>query len=266
MLGTATKYFAGLTALAFVALLGYGLIEVVGRWAFDVESADYRLLGVSLFFGLVVACALLTGVGLAAGDRPSTDRVLQHDHPAQAAWWPVLAALGVAVLIVGIVADTIVTVLGLLILAFSAVQWVMTAWSERLSTDLAYNEQIRRRLVLPVSIPLFGAVVVAGGILLLSRVLLASSRNGATWTALALMIVIVGAAFVLYALPGLRRPIVIGIVAVGVLAVIVGGVIGIASGSRTFEHHGDEGQHADEPANGAEEGAMIVPSAPVRLR
>lgn len=266
MLGTATKFFAGLTALAFAALLGYGLVEAMGHWALDLDYADYRLLGTSLFLGLVVAAALLTAIGLVAGDRPSRDRVRQHDHPARTSWWPILTAAGVAVLIVGLVADTIVTVLGLLMLAYAAVQWVLTAWSERLSTDVEHNEAVRGRMVRPFEIPLVGAAVIACGVLLTSRVLLAASPNGASWIALAVLVLVVAVAFVLYALPGLRSGIVVGVVALGALAVIVGGVVGIASGTREFEeHHGPDDEHSEEPDEGSEEGAMVDPSAPVRI-
>jgi hypothetical protein len=262
MLGHATKYFAGLAAAAFVALLTYGLVEAIGKAAFNVDDADYRPLGIALFAGLFVATAVLTGLGLAFGDAPSTDRLRQRDHPAQPVFWPLLAAMGATVLMVGLVVDTALTIVGLLVIAFAAVEWVLSAWSERLSTDPAHNEDLRRHLARPFELPVLAAALVAGPILLFSRVLLTTSRNAASYIALGLMVAIVAVAFIFYALPNLRREVIMSVMALGALALIVIGIVSAARGTREIEHHEEEGVEAVEEA---EEGAMPSPSDPVVL-
>jgi hypothetical protein len=262
MLGHATKYFAALAAAAFVAVLTYGLVEAIGAAAFNVDDADYRPLGIALFGGLFVATAVLTGLGLAFGDAPSTDRLRQRDHPAQPAFWPLLAAMGATVLMVGLVVDTALTIVGLVVIAFAAVEWVLTAWSERLSPDPVANEDARRGLARPFELPVLAAALVAGPILLFSRVLLTSSRNAASFIALGLMFAIVAIAFIFYALPNLRREVMMGVMALGALALIVIGIVAAARGTREVEHHEEEGVEAVEEAD---EGALPSSADPVRV-
>jgi hypothetical protein len=252
MLGNATKYFAGLAVLALGMFVGYGFAEAMGQAIWHVDGADYRPVGVGILGGLAVAFALLSVVTSTAGDVPGDDRLRLHRHPAHPSWWPILAVLGVSILTVGLVVDTSLTVTGLLVVGFAAVEWVIVAWSERLSTDPASNEEQRLRLARPLEIPLLAAAVIAIPVLLVSRVLLAVDTNTASWLALAIMIVVVAGAFVFYAVPGVRKEIVIAIVAIAGLTIIVSGVIAAAVGEREFHDQFEEeeggGAETEEPA------------------
>ena len=234
MVGIASRYFAGRVALALVAAVLLGLSTGI-----DADG-NVAMFGTIVLGTAAVAFALLAAIAVSVGDGDSTDRERLHRHPATPAYWPAMSAIGLGVLMVGLVIDGALTILGTGILLVAAVEWTIHAWSDRLSTDAAANEAARDRLLAPFEIPLYGALAIAVPVFLGSRVLLAVSRNGASWIAVAASTVVIIFAFLIYLKPDMRKPIIASGLVLGGLAVIAGGIIGAVVGERDFETHHEE--------------------------
>jgi len=248
MVGIASRYFAGRVALATVAAVVLGVATGMDG------TGNVVMFGTIVLGTAAAAFALLAGLALSVGDGDSVDREKAHDHPAAPTYWPVMSAVGMGVLMVGLITDSTLTILGIAILVVAAVEWTASAWAERLSTDQAANAAHRDQMLAPFEIPLYGALAIALPILLISRVFLAASRNGASWIAIVVSSVILAFAFVLYAFPNMRRAIVATVLVLSGIGVIVAGITAAAIGEREFHHHeehheddehGDE-DHADE--------------------
>jgi len=266
MVGIASRYFAGRVALATVAAVVLGL-------ATGMDGTGHVVMFGTIVLGTAAAAfALLAGLALGVGDGDSVDREKAHDHPASPTYWPVMSAVGMGVLMVGLVTDSTLTILGVAILVVAAVEWTASAWAERLSTDQAANAAHRDQVLAPFEIPLYGALAIALPILLVSRVFLAASRNGASWIAIAVASVILAFGFVLYNFPNMRKAIVATILVLSGIGVIVAGITSAAIGEREFHPHvehdegGDEG-HGDEGDEGhADDTSEHSLGAPVVVR
>ena len=202
-------------------------------------------------------------MSVSSGDPASGDREIEHRRPTSNAWWPVMTAFGFALLVLGLVVDAVYAYGGILLIVLSAVEWTVSAWADRHSDDPVANKLERDRLMRPVEVPVFAVLAIAIPVFLLSRLLLAISVDAAAYVAIGISVVVLGVAFVLYAWSGVRREILTAVLAIGGIAVLVGGVVAMANGERDFEHHveesaeespeGDEGT-ATDPATGAEGG------------
>ena len=259
MVGIASRYFAGRVALATVAAVVLGVATGMDG------NGNIVMFGVIVLGTAAAAFALLAGLTLSVGDGDSIDRERSHTHPATPAYWPVMSAVGMGVLMVGLVTDGILAILGVAILVVAAVEWTVSAWAERLSTDQVANAEHRDRLLAPFEIPLYGGLAIALPVLLISRVLLASSRNGASWIAIAVSSVILAFAFVLYAYPQMRKAIVASILLLGGVGIIVAGITAAAIGERDFHHHEEE-PHEEEGDGSEGEHSAPALDAPVVLR
>jgi hypothetical protein len=168
--------------------------------------------------------------------------------PAGASYWPVLGAVGAVVAAVGLVASPVLFVIGLLVVGLVMLEWMVSAWAERATGDPALNHRIRNRLMYPIEIPLFGALGILVMVVSVSRVFLAVSRIGSSVVAIVIASLVLLAGFAFAYRPKLGRNVVAGVLAVFAVLVIAGGIIGAASGTRDFDHHGSE--HTDEPGAG----------------
>ena len=189
--------------------------------------------------------ANIAAVYEAAAELLGTDEAPPAQRPVGGSWWPVFAALGVGATAVGVVVHPAVFVTGICIVAAVAVEWTMTNWSEKVSGDAAHNAAQREKLVRPVEIPVLGTLGVGVLVLAVSRVLLASSVDGAVLVATVVGVVIFGGAIFISRNPSLPRGLVQGVLLLGFLAVIVAGIVTAATGEREFHHKGGGG-HATE--------------------
>lgn len=252
MLTNASKHFLGLTVVAVAAAFVFNLGDVAlggineldeideawdALWAALLEWGPGDLFGVGLLLGLAVAAAFCTGLVLATRDGASTPEALAESPDRSPSYWPLAAALGAGILITGFVINTQLAILGMVVLAIAFLEWAVTSWSERVSRDPEVNSEARDRLMRPIELPVFGAALIAIPVLAVSRILLATSVNGAVVVAGAVGVVILAVFFALYARPEASRAVVRGLVIVSALAVIVGGVVAAAVGERDFEQH-----------------------------
>ena len=257
MVGIASRYFAGRIALAVAAATLIGVLT-------GMDGTGHVVMYATIVLGTAgAAFALLAALALTVGDGDSPDREHSHTFRPVPAFWPIMAAFGMGLLMVGMVTDAILSIAGIALLVISAVEWTMSAWAEHLSTDAAANAVERARLLRPFEISLYGALAIAVPVVLASRVLLASSKNGASAVAIAISAAILAFAFVISAKPQLRRSIVATTLVLGGVALIVAGIASAVKGEREFHPHGqaevseDTGDHDAEPStNESDESEM----------
>ena len=231
MLGIASRYFAGRIAVAAAAAIILGIVTGLD------ETGHVVMFGTIVLGTAAAAFALLTALALSLGDNDSIDRERSHSYPATPAYWPVMSAFGLGLLMVGLTTDGFIAILGLATIITASVEWTVSAWADRLSKDQVANATERDRLIAPFEIPLYGALSLAIPVLLISRVFLAASRNNASWIALGLSSVVLAFAFVLYAKPEIRRAIVATALVAAGAGLIVAGITSAAIGERDFHPH-----------------------------
>ena len=127
--------------------------------------------------------------------------------------------------------------------------------------DPETNRRIRNRLMNPIEFPAAGVLALAVLALAFSRVFLTLSSEVTVWVALAAAVVVVAAGFLVASRPKISSNVLVGIVAVGAVAVLAIGIVSGVAGPRDFEHHDEEeeGEHSDEGA------VAPVPLAPVTV-
>ena len=252
MVGIASRYFAGRIALAAAAAVVVGVLT-------GMDGTGHVVMYATIVLGVASgAFALLFALALTVGDGDSLDRAHSHAHRAAPAYWPIMAAVGMGVLMVGLVTDSLLTIAGVALLLISAVEWTMSAWAEHLSTDAASNATERARLLRPFEISLYGALGIAIPVVLASRIFLTVSKTAASLAAIVIAAVILAFAFVVYAKPQLRRAVTASMLVLGGIALIVAGIASAVIGERDFHPHGGHAEVSDDhgPADSDESGEM----------
>ena len=205
---------------------------------------------------LVTAAAGLAMIGLVAAafrdaDAEAQAEVLGLDEAPEAqavvgnSLWPVFGALGIGAVAVGLVVHPTIFVIGLCILAGVGVEWTMTNWSEKVSGDADTNAAARENLMRPIEIPVLGTVGIGVLVLAVSRVLLASSVNGAVLVATVAGVLVFGGAMLVSKQPEMPRRTVRSILFIGCVAVLLAGILAAANGEREFHQKGGGAQHDD---------------------
>ena len=169
----------------------------------------------------------------AASELLGIEEVPEAQSEVGSSWWPVFAALGVSVFVIGIV---IVLLIGF--------EWTMTNWSEKATADPKLNSELRERLMRPIEIPIIGALGIGIVVLAISRILLSSSVTGAVWVATVVGVVIFGTAFFVSKRPSISRGVIQSILFLGIAGILIAGVISAVVGERDFHHKGSH--HADK--------------------
>jgi len=255
---TGSKLWFGVAAFALVAAAAYFLAS---------NGEEY---GAMVLLSLVVA-AFTLGLLLSfirdgdlsprgAGDAQAVP-AQQATGPQLAAAWPVLAAVGVGLTVVGLAAGGLLLYLGLLLVAAAGIEWMVQAWAERATADPEHNQSLRNRLMYPIEIPVLAAAVIAVVIIAFSRVLLAVSKVGSTVVAIVVAAAILGAAFLITSRPRLSSSLLTVVVGLGVVGLLGGGIVGAVAGEREFEVHEAEAHGEGEGGGGEESGAEALITA-----
>jgi hypothetical protein len=260
MFTTGSKWFLGLGFVSLVLAAAYGW--TTGGTGLGPVTAGYNG-GVGDHYGYamlltIAATAIFLGVlAIATRDaNPSalaqlvgTDEAPQAVPPAHLAIWPILGAVGLSLVVLGLVISNVLFVASLILLIAVLVEWMVLAWSDRATGDPETNRLVRARILGPYEVPLAGVVLAGTTVAALSRIFLTSSEKAAPWvaTGAAALIFLVGA--VIATKPKISANAIAGVVVVAALGVITGGVVSAARGERTIEH---EEQHGggEEAGNG----------------
>ena len=256
MVGIASRYFAGRIGVAALAAAAIGVLT-------GMDGTGHVVMYATIVLGVAAgAFALLAALALTVGDGDSLDREHSHTYGPVPAYWPIMAALGMGVLMVGLVTESLLAIAGMALLLISAIEWTMSAWAEHLSTDSASNAAERARLLRPFEISLYGALGIAVPVVLASRIFLTVSKTAASYSAIVIATLILAFAFVLYSKPLLRRAVTASLLVLGAVALIVAGIASAVVGEREFHHHGghaeadghsDTGSHAESEGHSADE-------------
>ncbi len=230
---------------------GGGIVEaIVGPITFGWKGGVGEHVGYSVLMAFAASMALIGGFTTATRDAdPEALAQLQGIEAAQLApatvpaglsWWPLLAALGTGVVIVGLVFSQVLLWGGVAILVIAALEWLIKAWSERATEDAAENAEYRSRMLQPVEIPLASALVIAVVAIAISKVLLAIPRSATIYVIIALAAVVFGVANLLARRPKLTGKVLGVVVFLSIVAIIAAGIAGGIAGTRDIkEHHGE---------------------------
>lgn len=272
MIPTGSKFFYGLAALLAVAAVVYGYASGgggVGPISFGYKGGVGEHLGYGLLLTGAVASLFAGFCATAFRDAdpiPTSGQLGEQPMPAatptSSSFWPVVGAFGVVLTVVGVVLNNVFFVAGLIALGAVAIEWTMQAWSDRATGDAAVNREIRNRIMLPIEVPLAGALAIAVVVIGYSRVFLAVSKLGAVWIALAIAATIFFIGTILSLRSRIRTDLVAGLLAIAAITTIGLGIFGAVAGEREFhdlsgehgEEHGDEGSEESPDPVGAVEG------------
>ena len=220
MFSTGFKYFFGVTVLSVVALImSLALFEKLA------------LAGVAISF-LIAVGALLAGLSAFSSDGTTRDANTSTSDLTTQSIWPLVSAIGVVFLALGLVTSSIVFFGGVVVLLAALSEWLVQAWSERASTDLAHNAAARKRLLNPIEFPVLAAVGLGVVIFSFSRIMLTVNKSTG-----AILFIVAGAlvlvAGVIFAIkPNMKRSVGAAICVLGALGIVAGGVASAVSGER----------------------------------
>lgn len=263
MFTTGSKWFFGLAAAALVAALIYGgatnpdevgMSTFTGVLTFGYKGGVGEQLGYAVLMGLVGAGLFLGATSAAFRDASveagaellERETVPEVVAPAHGSYWPIIGAFGVGTATVGLVTARPLVMLGVVVVVAAAFEWAVSAWAERATGDPVVNQAIRRRVMMPVEVPVLGALGIAAFVLSISRIMLAVPQLGVyiLFGAVPLLVLIV--AFILAARPRINRSVVAGLCVVAAVAILAGGVASAIVGPRPLEHEeGEEGEGGD---------------------
>jgi hypothetical protein len=251
MITTGAKWFFGVTGFALVAAFVYGLGSgggLLGVVSLGLKGGAGELAGLSVLVSLAAASTLVGGVVIAFRDADAdvvakdlgVEVVPAASPPAGPSYWPVVAAFGSALVVLGLVVGAGVVAVGGFVILAALVEWMVQAWADRATGDPEANRQIRNRIMYPLEIPIAGAVAIGAVVFLLSRVLLALPKMGSNAVAIGIAVVVLTAGFLIAARPKITRGLITAVLVVGAVAVLVAGVVAAAEGEREIEPHTEE--------------------------
>jgi hypothetical protein len=283
MITRGSRFFFAAAAIGYFTALLYGFItgasdhggaiavfndgavvdSVIGPLTFGWKGWVGEHVGYTVLMAFAAAMAMLGGFTTAARDADA-ESLAQLEGieaaqlppaavPAGLSWWPLLAALGTGVVIVGLVFSNVLLWGGVAILVAAAVEWTVKAWSERATEDAAANAEYRSRMLQPAEVPIASALVIGLVAVAISRVLLAVPKSAAVYIIILLAAVIFGVANLLASRPELKTRVLGAVVFVSLLVIIAAGIAGGISGTRDIEEHHGEGALAASSADGSHE-------------
>lgn len=262
MITTGSKFFYAFAGLLFMAAAVYGYSTGgggIGPVSFGYKGSVGDLLGYTILVGGAVASAFVgfTQTAFRDADPQASAELLASEVPRATStpgtsYWPIVGAFGAGLVTIGLVLNNVFFVAGLIALGAVALEWTMQAWAERATGDPAVNREIRYRLMLPLEVPIAGALIVAVVIIGYSRVFLAVSAANAVWAALAVAATIFVIGTVLGSRPRIRTDLIAGLLVLGAVLTIGLGITAAVTGEREFEEHHEEEDHSEE--GGSESG------------
>jgi hypothetical protein len=253
---TGSKWFFGLGLVSLVLAVAYGWTtggNGVGPLTMGYKGGVGDHLGygvlvatgfVSIFLG-AVSLAVRDAEALAEAQVAGTDTV-PAVLPAGPSYWPAVAAFGVALVLIGLVASPVLFVIGLVALGVVLIEWTVQAWADHATGDPATNREIRNRLMNPIEFPAAGLLGIGIVVAAFSRLFLSLSSDDAVWVGIGIAVAIIGIGFFFASRPRISANVIVGVLLVAALVVIGLGIAGAVSGEREFHDPAAEGTTAEE--------------------
>ncbi len=241
MFSTGFKYFFGVTVLSVIALvMSLALFEKLA------------LGGVAISF-LIAVAALLAGLSAFTSDGTTRDANTSTSELVTQSMWPLITAIGVVFLGLGLVTSSIVFFGGVVVLLAAASEWMVQAWSERASTDLTHNTAARKRLLNPIEFPVLAAVGLGVIIFAFSRIMLTveKSTGAILFIVAGALVLLAGSLFAIK--PNMKRSVGATICVLGAIGIVAGGVASAVSGEREELVEAAAEGHFSHPECGPEE-------------
>ncbi len=234
MFTTGSKLFLGGTVLSLVSTIVYAVTTGDGQgWAGTIG-----LVSVTLAF------AFLTGINyyVKDGNVPSmqqgaTTTSAAAQPPVGRSMWPMLGALGAALVVVGADTAPLVFKMGIVVLLATLVEWLVQAWSERASGDAQYNAGLRKRLLHPIEFPVLAAVGLAVLAYSFSRIMLWIDKSGGPVVFVVAGALVLAGGFIFASRPNLKKSVIAGVCAVGALGIVSAGAVAAIDGQRKIHEY-----------------------------
>jgi len=215
MITPGSKYFFGLTGLSLIAAILYMVL---------VNPND---LGAVALFGLA-SCGAVIGA-MASFTR---DGDVYTDEEAVAAnavagppsFWPIVFALGAALVLTGLATVSVVFILGIAVLIGGGVEWSIQNWADGASSDREFNEFARTRAISALEYPGLAAVGLGIIAFFFSRVFLALSKESGT-----IFFIVAAAAIFVVGILIAYKPFMKGAVTVVVSVLAVVALVGVGT-------------------------------------
>ena len=247
MFTTGSKLLIGGSVLATVAALVYGI-------------SQNEALGIVGLISAALALALLAGFNVWARDSNlsamDTTAIATSDaatNPPGASIWPMVFAVGGAVVLVGLVTQQTVFTIGVVIVIAAGAQWMVQAWAEAAAEDNSVAAQVRSRIANPLEYPLLGAVSVGAIAFAFSRVMLWLSKTNTVIAFVVLATLVAMIAFFFAFRPSIKRGAISGVIGLGAVAVVASGVAAGVDGEREIHEHETTGGAAAYVCDSTEE-------------
>jgi hypothetical protein len=226
MFTTGSKLLIGATVVATIATVVYGTLSGGSLGTIGLAS-------------LAASLALLSGIVIFIRDANVSADIDQQLLPAAAqapsmSPWPLVSAIGLAAVAVGLVTYPAVVILGLVVVLAGSVEWMVQAWSDRSSASTEYNAEIRTRIVGPVEVPVMAALAAALVVYGFSRVMLTVSKTTSivAFGVAAIVVLAIASMFVRRERTPGRT--IIAAVSAGVAVLVVGGAVSALNGERSM--------------------------------
>lgn len=206
---------------------------------YKIMSGD--VLGGVLYL-MVGAVAFLLGVMLStvreneyapvvAGSAPPVVRQVQVRPLPGGGGWPVVAAVSLGLVMLGLIQHPLFTWAGVLLAVVAGAGWLARSASE--STGRVIS-------LLPIGLPVLGLATIASVMFFMSRVLLAVSETASWVIALFVAILVLGSASIAAVRPSISGRTLAAVLAIGSVVMVGGGVFAAAVGERHIEAHSEE--------------------------
>ncbi len=261
MITKGSRFFFAVAAFAYVGAIVYGLST--GGHVFGVFSLGYKeSVGEHVGYGILLGLAAVSAglgcvlVALRDADPEAEAQVLHLDRvpPADAInrtnFWPIVAAFSLGAMAIGLVVGSPLFVAGCIGLGIVIIEWAMRNWADRRTGDAEVNREIRNRIMLPVEIPVGALLCIAVLVALVSRVLLATPKEGSTGLAIVVAVLVLGTATLIATKPRLSANLISALLLLGGIAVLAGGITAASVGPREFEEHEVDTGYEQPPVGG----------------
>ena len=218
MFTTGSKFYVGIAALSALAS------------AVFLVTNDKVALGSVALLGLLVAAGVIAGAALASRDGEVSEGNVATSAAAPApgaSLWPLVLAIGLVVLAIGLVTKPLVFVLGIGTIVAALAEWLVQSWSERASGDHKFNALARKRVLNPLEFPVLSAAVAILIGFAFSRIMLAVQKEGSAIIFICFAVLIMLAMTYISMKPSMKTG------AIGLIAAI-GGLGLVAAGITTF--------------------------------
>lgn len=246
MFPTGSKLLIGAATLAWLAAGAYGVLQGGALGTIGLVSAAVAL---SLIAGVNV---YFEDSNVSATDAGAFETSAAAQATARRSLWPLLVALGATTAAIGLVTTMAYFVVGMIVIAAGAFEWIVQGWSERISADRDFNDEAREVMADPLEVPVAGTIMAGVVIYSFSRIMLGLPTKTATVIGFAL-----GAALVLtigafLSTKHISRVATTGLLSVGLIALVGAGAFAGLNGERDIHVHETTGDLADLDECGTE--------------